>query len=108
MSYSNLGNLLGQVSKLRLARALLIKGNLYPPIWVIIIFGFIGVGYVIFFTNIQQNKVKLVFEFIVVFMVLSCIYFIYDLNTPFSGYINVSPEAFEKVYEIMTATGKSP
>jgi hypothetical protein len=101
--YSNLGNYLGIVSKLRLARMLLIKGNLYPPTWVIIIFGFLGIVFVIFFTNIQQVRVKLIIEFIVVFMVSSCIFFIYDLNTPFSGLINVPPDAFEKVYEAMSS-----
>jgi hypothetical protein len=34
----------------------------------------------------------------VIFMVLACIYFIYDLDTPFSGLITVKPDAFRTVY----------
>ena len=37
--YAAIATLLGEASRHRLSRALLIKGNLYPPIWVIIIFG---------------------------------------------------------------------
>jgi len=29
---------------------------------------------------------------------LSCIYFIFDIDTPFSGYIIVQPDIFVKVY----------
>jgi predicted aspartyl protease len=48
-----------------------------------------------------QDPVIIVFDFMVIFIVLSCIYFIYDINTPFSGYITVSPDVFEKVHAKM-------
>jgi len=51
----------------------------------------------------MQEPVIIVFDFMVVFIVLSCIYFIYDINTPFSGYITVSPDVFEKVHAQMQA-----
>lgn len=99
--YINLGTFLGKASRQRLARALTLEGNLYPPIWVIIGFGFISVIYGLYFSHIRQNRVRIVFDFMVIFMVLSCIYFIYDINTPFSGYIVVKPEVFQAVYARM-------
>jgi hypothetical protein len=99
--YIKISDCLSESSQQRLARAVLMKGNLYPPIWVIIIFGFITVCYALFFTNLHLNTIRLIFEFMVVFMVLSCIYFIYDIDTPFSGYITVQPEVFKRVYAIM-------
>lgn len=99
--YIALGNSLSEASRQRLSRALTMEGNLYPPIWVIIVFGFISVIYGLYFCHIQQNTVRLIFDFMVIFLVLSCIYFIYDINTPFSGYIVVKPEIFQRVYATM-------
>lgn len=99
--YISLSNALSEASRQRLSRALTIEGNLYPPIWVIIVFGFISVIYGLYFNHIQQNRVRIIFDFMVIFMVLSCIYFIYDINTPFSGYTVVKPEIFQKVYATM-------
>ncbi len=44
-----------------------------------------------------------IFDFMVLFVVLSCIYFIYDLDTPFPGYIVVKPEVFQNIYARMLA-----
>lgn len=99
--YLNLITYLNEAYRYRLARGLLLEGNLYPPVWVIIVFGFIAVIFCLYFSHIPQNPVRTIFEFIVVFMVLSCIYFIYDINTPFSGYIIVQPEVFQKIYAQM-------
>ena len=41
---------------------------------------------------------SLIYEFMVLFLVLSCIYFIYDLDTPFSGLIILKPGAFQAIY----------
>lgn len=99
--YISLSTALSEASRQRLSRALTLEGNLYPPIWVIIVFGFISVIYGLYFSHIRQNRVRIVFDFMVIFMVLSCIYFIYDINTPFSGYIVVKPEFFQNVYTRM-------
>jgi hypothetical protein len=99
--YVNLSTFLGEASQQRLSRALTMEGNLYPPIWVIIVFGFISVIYGLYFSHFRQNAVRIIFDFMVIFMVLSCIYFIYDINTPFSGYIVVKPEIFQRVQALM-------
>ncbi|MEW6659395.1 MAG: hypothetical protein AB1424_12120 [Thermodesulfobacteriota bacterium] len=99
--YLNLSNHLSEASKQRFSRELLVGGNLYPPIWVIIVFGFISVCYGLYFFHIQQNLVRLIFDFMAVFVVLACIFFIYDISTPFSGYIVVKPEIFKAVYASM-------
>jgi hypothetical protein len=82
----------------RLARASTMKGNLYPPVWMILIFGFVSVIYGLYFINREPTVVSLIYEFMIIFLVLSCIYFIYDLDTPFSGLITVKADAFRTVY----------
>ncbi|HWQ10424.1 MAG TPA: DUF4239 domain-containing protein [Holophaga sp.] len=99
--YANLSSLLVDVSRQRGARALYLDGNIYPPIWVILFFGFWGICVGLFFTNPNQHPGQTLLEIVVVFTVLSCIYFIYDINTPFSGFLNVPPDAFTNVLNRM-------
>ena len=101
--YIEVGNRLSEASQQRLARTQLTQGNLYPPIWVIIVFGFITVLYGLYFNHMQQNAVRLTFDFMVIFVVLCCIYFIYDIDTPFSGYVVVKPDFFKLAYARMLA-----
>ena len=101
--YIEVGNRLSEASQQRLSRAQLTQGNLYPPVWVIIVFGFITVLYGLYFNHMQQNAVRLSFDFMVIFVVLCCIYFIYDIDTPFSGYVVVKPDIFKMTYARMLA-----
>lgn len=94
-------NSLTEASRERLSRAITVKGNLYPTVWIILVFGFGSVVFGLFLLNRQQTPVSLIFEFMVLFMVLSCLFFIYDIDTPFSGFINVNPDAFQVVYDKM-------
>jgi len=89
---------LTEAGRQRASRANILQGNLYPPVWAILIFGFISVVYGLYFINRQPTVVSLIYEFMVIFLVLACIYFIYDLDTPFSGLITVKPTAFHTVY----------
>lgn len=89
---------LTEASRQRSSRVTTLEGNLYPPVWVILIFGFISVSYGLYFINRQPTVVSLIYEFMVIFLVLACIYFIYELDSPFSGLINVKPEAFRTIY----------
>jgi hypothetical protein len=89
---------LTEAGRQRSSRATILQGNLYPPVWVILIFGFISVVYGLYFINREPTVVSLIYEFMVIFLVLSCIYFIFDLDTPFSGLITVKPAAFSTVY----------
>jgi hypothetical protein len=100
--YVGISKSLGEASRQRLSRASLVTGNLYPPVWVIIVFGFIMVLYGLHFHHLQQNAVRIIFDFMVVFMLICCIYFIYDIDTPFSGYITVKPEVFQQILARMT------
>ncbi len=101
--YIEISNRLNAAAQQRLARGVLTRGNLYSPVWVIIVFGFATLLYGLYFNHIQQNKVRLIFDFMVIFVVLSCIYFIYDIDTPFSGYVTVKPDVFKLVYSRMLA-----
>ena len=89
---------LTEASRQRSTRSTMLEGNLYPPVWVILIFGFISVAYGLFFINRKPTVVSLLYEFMIIFLVLSCVYFIYDLDTPFSGLITLKPDAFRTVY----------
>jgi hypothetical protein len=57
----------------------------------------------LFLLDQQQTWVSGFFEFMLIYMVLACLYFIYDLNTPFSGFINVPSEAFRLVAHKMAS-----
>ena len=78
---------LTEAGRQRSSRGTMLQGNLYPPVWVILIFGFLSVVYGLYFINREPTVVSLIYEFMVIFLVLACIYFIYDLDTPFSGLI---------------------
>ena len=88
--YSNLT----EAGRQRSSRANILQGNLYPPVWVILIFGFISVVYGLYFINREPTLVSLIYEFMIIFLVLACVYFIFEIDTPFSGLITVKPEAF--------------
>ena len=89
---------LTEAARQRSSRGTMMQGNLYPPVWVILIFGFISTVFGLYFINREPTVVSLLYEFMVIFLVLACIYFIYDLDTPFSGLITVKPDAFQTVY----------
>lgn len=101
--YLHVTTLLEEASSQRLSRGLFLSGNLYPPIWVIITFGFGTILFGLYFLHVRQTMVRLIFNFMVLFLLLSCIYFIYDINTPFSGYVNVKSDAFQLVQAKMQA-----
>ena len=94
---------LTEATQQRLSRAILLQGNLYPPVWVILLFGLVSVIYGLYFIRRQLNVVSLIFEFMVIFLVLACLYFIYDIDSPFSGYISISPTIFKTAYAKMLA-----
>jgi hypothetical protein len=94
---------LSEASRQRLARAIILEGNLYPPVWVILWFGFASAVFGLYFLNQEPNAVSLIFEFMVIFLVLACLYFIYDIDTPFSGIIAVQPDIFQGVHAKMLA-----
>ena len=89
---------LTEAGRQRSSRGTMLEGNLYPPVWVILIFGFISVVYCLYLINREPTVVSLIYEFMVLFLVLSCLYFIYDLDTPFSGLIILKPDAFQAIY----------
>uniref|UniRef100_I2Q2G0 DUF4239 domain-containing protein n=1 Tax=Desulfovibrio sp. U5L TaxID=596152 RepID=I2Q2G0_9BACT len=99
--YANLGTVLENASRQRNARALLLRGNVSPPVWVIIVFGFGGVCLGLFCANPCADKGQAIMSFMVLFTTLSCIYFIFDISSPFSGTLNVPPTAFVNVLERM-------
>jgi len=94
---------LTEAGRQRSSRAGIMQGNLYPPVWVILVFGVISVTFGLYFLNREPTLVSLIYEFMVIFLLLSCIYFIYDIDTPFSGMINIKPDPFQAVYQKMVS-----
>lgn len=92
---------LTEAGRQRLSRAMTVKGNLYPTVWIILIFGFGSVVFGLILLNRQPTVVSMIFEFMLIFMILSCLLFIFDIDTPFSGFIIVKPDAFNTIYEKM-------
>jgi hypothetical protein len=101
--YLHLSALMEEAGSLRLSRGLSLTGNLYRPIWVIIIFGFFTILFGLYFLHVRQTVYLLIFNFMVLYLLLSCIYVIYDIDRPFSGTINVSAEAFRNILSRMQA-----
>ncbi|MBI4805546.1 MAG: DUF4239 domain-containing protein [Desulfovibrio sp.] len=107
--YASVGQSLAEISRHRLSRAQTLSGNLYPPVWVILWFGVFGVFVGLLLTNPEQTGSQVAMEVIIVFLILSCVYFIVDISTPFSGVLNVSPEPFQNIHaKIITLQGVHP
>ncbi len=101
--FVNIVTNLNEARRQRLARGIALSGNLYQPIWVIIVFGLVTTVYSLYFMHPEPNVIQIIFEFMILFMILACIYFIVDLDTPFSGLISIPPDAFQQVYHEMVA-----
>jgi hypothetical protein len=100
--FVNIATTLNEARRQRLSRGIALSGNIYQPIWVIIIFGLVATIYSLYFMHPEQNVIQIIFEFMVLFTLLA-IYFILDLDTPFSGLVRVPPDAFQEVYQSMLA-----
>jgi hypothetical protein len=101
--YFHVAALMEEVSSLRHSRGLSLSGNLYRPIWVIIAFGFFTILFSLYYLHVHQTVALLIFNFLVLFLLLSCIYVIDDINQPFSGTISVSATAFQNILVKMQA-----
>jgi hypothetical protein len=101
--FVNIATNLNEARRQRLARGIALSGNLYQPIWLIIIFGLVVTIFSFYCMHPETNVVQIIFEFMVLFMLLACIYFIIDLDTPFSGLVNVPSDAFQEVQRSMLA-----
>jgi hypothetical protein len=101
--FVNIANNLNEARHQRLSRSIALSGNLYQPIWVIIVFGLFTIIYSLYFMHPEQNVIQMIFEFMVLFTLLTCIYFIIDLDKPFYGIVRVAPNAFQEVYRVMLA-----
>ena len=101
--FVSIANSLNEARRQRLSRGISLSGNLYQPIWVIIVFGLVTTIFSLYFMHPEQNLIQMIFEFMVLFTLLACIYFIIDLDTPFSGLVSVATDAFREVYQSMLA-----
>ena len=90
------------IDKLRHKRILAIDGNLYPPIWALIFTGvlFTIVGF--YFIDSGHNIADVYYIVMVLTLILGSIFLLYELDTPFSGVISISPDRFTDLYRAMS------
>lgn len=103
--YDIMVNRLISLNKLRHLRQLLIDGNLYPPIWIII---YIGVAFMIvgfYFIETGHGPADIYFMCMMLTMVLGNIFLLYELDTPFSGIIRLDKGTFEAAAQAMRVLG---
>lgn len=79
------------LSKIRNDRLLAVEGNLYPPIWFVIYLGVFFTIFGFFFIDSEHRLADFFYIFMMVSMVMANIFLVYELNTPFSGYISIEP-----------------
>lgn len=104
-TYDIMTSQLIDLNKLRQQRLLLINGNLYPPIWIII---YLGVAFTIFgfyFLESGHRPADVYFMLMLLTMVLGNIFLLYELATPFSGFIRLDRGKFELAARTMRSLG---
>ncbi|MDQ7826390.1 MAG: hypothetical protein RDV48_26540 [Candidatus Eremiobacteraeota bacterium] len=101
LTYQEILEKVEDLSQLRVQRFLLIRGHLYPLIWIIIIVGGICAIVGFYYFGTEKLKIQLIFDFIFIFIMLLTIWLITELNYPYDGWINVSPEPFKVVRDRM-------
>jgi len=106
--YTGLGQAVADLNRQRVARSQTLSGNLYPPVWIILGFGLLGVFVGLLLTNPEQTRSQVAMEIIVAFLMFSCVYFIVDIATPFSGVLNVSSAPFTEVHAGMLTLQGAP
>jgi hypothetical protein len=104
-TYNNLIVMLTDMGECRLERLLLLDGSLYPQMWALIYLGGFLSLFGLFFTSTGQAKVQFISDFMMICMIVLTIYLIYELDTPFSGTLQIEPKAFNIVYEKMVHLG---
>ena len=92
--FSNLLSALQELSEHRMQRLLLLDGHLFPLIWFIIIIGgiFAIVGF--YYTSTEKLKIQFLFDFIFISMIFLSIWLISELDSPFTGYVRITPTPF--------------
>jgi len=90
-------NALSQSCEHRIGRNIMLYGNLYPLIWIILIIGFCAILIEMLFQDIGNHIARALFEFFTIFLLISCLYLIYDMGMPFSGLVRVDAHAFREV-----------
>jgi len=99
-------NKLVELSRLRHQRLDDADGNLYTPIWVVIYLGlfFSIVGF--YFMDLAHSSADLYFLVAMVAMILSNLFLLYELDSPFSGLLHIGSEKFQDVLGHLQAIGK--
>ena len=100
-TYNNLIVMMTDMGERRLERLLLLDGSLYPQMWALIYLGGFLSLFALFFTSTGQAKVQFISDFMMICMIVLTIYLIYELDSPFSGSLQIDPKAFNIVYEKM-------
>lgn len=99
--YNAIIQLVTAAGQQRIERTLLLDGSLPPDMWVLIFLGGFFSLFGFFFTSTGKPRIQLLFDFMMVCMIVFTIYLVYELDSPFSGSVRVSPRPFVMSYEKM-------
>ncbi|GFK92783.1 hypothetical protein NNJEOMEG_00610 [Fundidesulfovibrio magnetotacticus] len=93
------------INRLRHRRMLAASGNLYTPIWVLVLLGafFTVAGF--YFIDAEHPAADLFFAAMMLSLVLGNVFILYELDTPYSGIIHIGPERFAALHAAMAAPG---
>jgi uncharacterized membrane protein len=92
-------NELNEITKCRNTRAMRIKQNLHPLIFLLIIVGYYMMLVKSYFTRVKCRKSQLAFDISMFLILLLIITVIIDLDTPFVGIVNIDTSAFNLALE---------
>ena len=84
-----------EVSTLRHARLDQTDSHLYPLIWVLIYLGLVFSVLSFYFLKLEHNSADMYFIWSTISMILCLIFLIYELDTPFSGWLHLQPDQLE-------------
>jgi hypothetical protein len=93
------------ISTCRHSRLDQVDGNLYAPIWMLIYIGLVFSVLSFHFVNLEHNAADMYFVCAVISMILCNIFLIYELNTPFSGWLRLEPDQFVNALARMKGIG---
>jgi hypothetical protein len=95
--YSEFINQLGELSRYRRDRTLLLGGSMPDVMWWTLFVGGLLLLGGLYFLSVSSTRVQILVDGIVIGMLLLMLYLAVEFNNPFQGDVRVSPKAFKVI-----------